>query len=105
MRTDPEASRSKGFSFFEGGDSVALQDVQNGAVVVHGRNDDHVVEVLGGPSDQCNAPDVDLFDNVGFRGAAGHGRLERVQIHDDQVNAWQVVFRHLGLIAFVVAAI
>ena len=105
VRAHAEAARGEGLALFEGGGPIALQDVHKGAVVVHRGHDDHVVEVLGRAANEGDASDVDFLHDVRFRGAAGHGGFEGVQIHHDQVDVGEVVLRHLGLVTLVVPTV
>ena len=105
VRAHTEPAGREGLAFFQAGHAVALQDVDQRAVVVHGRHHHHVVEVLGRAADEGDASDVNFLDDVGLGGATRDGRFEGVEVHDDEVEVGQVVLRHLGLVAFVVAAV
>ena len=84
--------------------ALSVQDIQQGLVLLLGGNDDDVVEVLGTCADEADAADVDLLDDVGFAGTAGHGLLKGIEVNDDEVDFGNLVFRHLLAVAFQVAA-
>ena len=74
------------------------EDVAQRLVLRLRGHDDHVVVVLGCRADQRDAAYVDLLDDVCLGCAAGHGRLERIEVHDDQVYFGDVIFLDLLLV-------
>ena len=100
--THSEPTGSEGLPLRQRGFSSILQDLSQGAVIVHGGDDDHVLEVFGGASNQCDATDVNLLHDLRLRRTACHGGLKRVQVHHHEVDCRQGVFLHLthvGLVA------
>ena len=85
--TDVEGIGSEAAALLEGGGTVLLGvDVEKLLVVVDGGDNDNVVEVFGGGTDEGNASDVNLLDDVLLGGAGSHGGLERVEVDDDEVD-------------------
>ena len=74
------------------------EDVAQRLVLRLRGHDDHVVVVLGCRADQRDAAYVDLLDDVCLGCAASHGRLERIEVHDDQVYFGDVIFLDLLLV-------
>ena len=105
VAADAEGVHGEGAAIGQrGAGALAVEDVEQQAVLRLRRDDDHVVEVLGSGADERDAADVDLLDDVGFRGAALHGLLERIEVDNDEVDGWYVVLCHLCLVAFQVPA-
>ena len=105
VRTHAESTGSKCFALVKGGFAVALQDLDQGAVVFHRGNDDHVVEVLGRTANEGDASNVNFLHDLCLRSAACDSGFEGVEVHDDEVDVGEVVLRHLGLVAFVVPTV
>ena len=59
--------------------------------------------VLGGAADHRRAADIDVFDAGGVIRAARNGRLERVEIDDEQVDLRDVVRQHRRLVLGIAA--
>ena len=101
MAADAEGLAGKPAALLQGGLSPLLaQDFGQTAVLCLGGHNHHVLEVLGGRTDERYAADVYLLNDVGLAGPAGHSLLEGVEVHDDQVNLGNLVLLHLGLVTF-----
>ena len=73
-------------ALFEGGGTVLLcVELEEFGVVVDSRDDDHVLEVLGGGTDEGDAANVNLLNDILLGGTAGHSGLEGVEVDDDEV--------------------
>ena len=101
VRTHPEPSGGQGLSLVKRCHSIVAKDVEQRAVIRHGRNDDHVLKVLRRPADQGDSTDVDFLDDVCLGSAACHGGLKRVQVHHHEVDGGQGIFLHLEHVAIV----
>ena len=83
--------------------SFLLEEVEQRLVLsLRGHNDD-VAEVLGCGSDEADAADVYLLDDVCLACPRCHGVLEGIEIDDDEVDVRNVVLLHLLPVAFVLA--
>ena len=71
---------------------VGVQLGQHRRVIGRIANDDHVLVVLGRRTQHGRTADVDVFDRV-FQLALvfGHGLLERIQVHHDQIDGRDAV--------------
>ena len=77
---------------------------EDGAAGRHGREDlrivvgiDHnrdVGMVLGGAADHCRAADVNILDGGGVIATGRDRRLERVEVHDEQVDRLDIMRQH-----------
>src|SRR5690606_24853963 len=72
------------------------EDVKEFIIIFPGGNTEYVLEVFGGGPDQGNAPDIDFFNDVRFRGPTGHGLFEGVEVDDHQVQLGNVELLDLG---------
>ena len=76
-----------------GGHSLLrAQQLQQVSVGILAGDNDHVAEVLCGGADEGDASDVYLLDDLLLRCALGDIFPEGVEVHDDQVNAWNLIF-------------
>ena len=83
---------------------VARQSRRAPLVVAGIDHDRHEVMVLGRGADQRRPADVDVLDGGREVGAARHRRLERVEVHHDQVDRRDLVVGHRLGVAGVGAA-
>ena len=80
----------------QGGAAILLLiEFQKLLIMINGRNNHHVLEVLGGCTDKGDAADVYLFDDVLLWGPAGNGGLKGIEVHDDQVDFGNLILRQL----------
>lgn len=71
------------------------QGIDDGAVLVRAGGDGHVAIVLGRRAQHRRPADVDVFDRLLQRAAgAGHGGLERIEVHDQQVDRRDLLLGH-----------
>ena len=104
MRAYAEGTGSEHTTVFDVGlGTLLVQDVEQHAVLGLAGHDHHILEVLGAGTNQRDAADVDLLDNVSLRGTTGHGLLEWIKVYDDEVDLRNLVLCHLLLVALVVA--
>ncbi len=83
--------------------AVALEHLQQWAVLCPRGHDGHVVEVLGSRAYERNAAYVYLLDDFLLARTAGHCVLKGVEVDDHKVDFRNLVFFHLLLVACVVA--
>ena len=67
------------------------QLVEHGVVGLGARDDRRERVVLRRGADHRRAADVDVLDDLGCGQAAGHGALERIEVHADEVDVLDVV--------------
>ena len=77
---------------------MGLEIGQHGGVVGGFDHDGDVGVVLGGGADHRGAADIDVLDAVVIGLAGGDGRLERVEVDDEQVDRRDAVAEHRGLV-------
>ena len=93
----------------KGGSSHAPTEVEVGAhsiaeridevgILAARRDADHVCEVLGGSTDEGDATDVNLLDDLPFLSAGCQGLLEGVEVHDDQVDGPNAMLGDIGIV-------
>ena len=87
-----------------GAGTLGTDDAAQLSIFGLGGDDDHILEVLRTGTDERDAADVDLLDDVLGRSTAGHGLLERIEVDHHQVYLGYLVLRHLLAVALVVAA-
>ena len=105
VRADTEGTLREHLAILDAGLSAfLLQDVEEHAVLCLARHDDYILEVLGSGTNQGDTTDVVLLDDVGIACTACHGLLEWIQVNDDEVDGWDLIFLHLLLVALVVTA-
>ena len=84
--------------------AVGRQVVEHGRVLRGVGDDAHAPMVLRGAADHRRAADVDLLDRGLERDVgAAHGRLERIEVHDHEVDGDDAVLGHGGGVTLVVA--
>ena len=77
-----------------GAGAAAGEDVHERSVFRLRRNDDDVLEVFGCCSDERDAADVNLLDDVCFAGSFFDSLREGVKVHDDEVYFGDVIAFH-----------
>ena len=80
-----------------------LQFRQQRRIVGRVGDDGDVGVVLGGRADHAGAADVDVLDHLVAVRAASHGRLERVEVDDDEVDRANAVLVHRRRVRRIVA--
>ena len=76
-----------------GGDSLfSAEQLQQVSVGVLAGDNDYVTEVLCGSAYEGDAAYVNLFDYLFFRGVFGDIFFERVEVHDHEVDARNLIF-------------
>ena len=76
---------------------MALQFLEQRAIVVDIDDDDDVIVVLGRAADHRRAADVDIFDSILERRVAAQRRLERIEVDDQEIDRRDVVGDHRRL--------
>ena len=99
MRADAKGVGGKTTAVVDGGLTMLLfQQLDEFAVILLRRHDEHVVEVLRAGANQRNATDVDFLDDGRRIFGLGHGLLEGIEVDNDEVEGRDVVFLHLLLV-------
>ena len=105
MAADAKGSGSQHLAVFDIGlGTLLVENIEQHAILCLRGHDDHVLEVLGSSTDERDAAYVYLLDDVSLRGTTGHGLLEGIEVHDDEIDFGYLVLGHLLAVALIVAA-
>ena len=84
--------------------ALLLEQLQQRLVLGLAGNDNHIVEVLGSGTDKADATYINLLDNISLASTTGHGLLERIEVHDNQIDLGNLILLHLLTVTLQVSA-
>ena len=82
---------------------VGGQFTENDVVILDIDDDGDIVVVLGGGADHGGAADVDVLDAILVGRALRDSGLEGIEVHDEQIDLWNVVREHGGFMLGILA--
>src|SRR3712207_23747 len=105
MAADPESTFCEQFTVSQIGTcAFSFQNLQQDFVFGPAGYNDNVLKVFGAGTDQRNAANIYLFDNIFIGSAAGNGLLKGIEVNDYKINGRNFILLHLLNVSGIVAS-